>query len=456
MIVKELELSNFKTIESFKGSFEGNVYLVTGENELGKSTLIDAIGTLLTGDRSNNLLKRGTEKGFAKMTVGEGEDAYEVELKFSDKNPRGTLTIGRLGDGLKSNNKSALESIFKYEDFDPDQFLRWSETAEGRRKQAEAVKKLFPVEIQNKINELDYQVAQAKDKRTEIGREIKTIQGQFKMLFMTPEEIAEYEKPVDVVELSEKQSKASELNEKRSGVIERIEERKAKIQKTPSEIDVNNQKTEQKIAENLQKIEALKKENEELRASNIEKNKAIEAEVSEMEKKNKEGEKWLKKNPVQDVESIKKEIQTASEHNKKSNQVQEFKRVSREMESLANRHSSKEQEISKATEEKKALIESAKLPVSGLDFDEEGLTLNGFPFNEDSVSTSQAMEVAISLIIAKNPKTKVFRVARGESLGTAKMKAIIDFANKNGYQGFIEEVARGQNELVVYKYGEKL
>ena len=178
MHVQQIELQNFKTIKDFKADFSGDVYLVTGENGMGKSTLIQAIGILLTGNRSDNLLTKGEEKGFAKMTVGTGDDAYEVELRFSEKNPRGTLVIGKKDSGLKSDRKSALESIFKYQDFDANEFLKWSETAEGRRKQAELVKGLLPKEIQEQINSLDIEAAEAREKRTEIGRYLNMFDAQ--------------------------------------------------------------------------------------------------------------------------------------------------------------------------------------------------------------------------------------------------------------------------------------
>ena len=51
MIIKRLELVNFQVISEFNADFEGNVYFITGDNELGKSTVLKAIGALLTGAR---------------------------------------------------------------------------------------------------------------------------------------------------------------------------------------------------------------------------------------------------------------------------------------------------------------------------------------------------------------------------------------------------------------------
>ena len=70
------------------------------------------------------------------------------------------------------------------------------------------------------------------------------------------------------------------------------------------------------------------------------------------------------------------------------------------------------------------------------------------------VSDSQIMEVAAKLIIASNPTVKVFRIARGESLGEKRLQAIIDIARANGFQGFIEEVKRGQDDLIIEEYTE--
>ena len=44
MIVKKLELVNFQVIKEFNADFDGNVYFITGDNELGKSTVLKQLG----------------------------------------------------------------------------------------------------------------------------------------------------------------------------------------------------------------------------------------------------------------------------------------------------------------------------------------------------------------------------------------------------------------------------
>ena len=85
MYIKKIELKNFQVISDFAADFEGNVYLVKGENELGKSTLLKAIAIMLTGNR-DEVLRIGEDKGFAKMVVGDDGKQYEIELKFTKAN----------------------------------------------------------------------------------------------------------------------------------------------------------------------------------------------------------------------------------------------------------------------------------------------------------------------------------------------------------------------------------
>jgi hypothetical protein len=39
-------------------------------------------------------------------------------------------------------------------------------------------------------------------------------------------------------------------------------------------------------------------------------------------------------------------------------------------------------------------------------------------------------------------------------LGQNRLQAIINIAKENGFQGFIEEVKRGQDELIIEEYTE--
>ena len=101
------------------------------------------------------------------------------------------------------------------------------------------------------------------------------------------------------------------------------------------------------------------------------------------------------------------------------------------------------------------MIAKAELPIDGLTFTDDGLELNGVPFVPGKVSDSQILMTATKLVIASNPNTRIFRIARGESLGAKRMAEIIKIARENHFQGFIENVVRGQEELRIEEYTEK-
>lgn len=458
MIVKKLELVNFQVIKEFNADFDGNVYFITGDNELGKSTVLKAIGALLTGNR-DAVLKNGESKGFAKMIVGDDGEEYEVELKFTKANPRGTLSIKSKTTGMKSDNVSMLQKIFGYTDFDAVEFSRWSETAEGRRKQIEVVKSLLPEEVRTRIAEIDTTVAGLKTERTGVNRDLKTYKsisdaaGQG----LTTQDLKTYAKPKDITELMKEQQENAKLVEKAKGVRLRMEERKGKLAEIPARLTTAKDSYNKSIVAAKKAIEEAKKAIEEAEKTYKQTVSDIVEEKKDYEKKITNAEKWLTDYEALNPNNFdtEKQLKEAEEHNKKAAKVADYLSKKKQADDKKAEAERMDSEIAELSAEREKLISSAKLPISGLSFSDDGLVLNDVPFVAGKVSDSQIMEVAAKLIIASNPTVKVFRIARGESLGEKRLQAIIEIAKKNGFQGFIEEVKRGQDDLLIEEYTEQ-
>lgn len=458
MIVKKLELVNFQVIKEFNADFDGNVYFITGDNELGKSTVLKAIGALLTGNR-DAVLKNGESKGFAKMIVGDDGEEYEIELKFTKANPRGTLSIKSKTTGMKSDNVSMLQKIFGYTDFDAVEFSRWSETAEGRRKQIEVVKSLLPEEVRTRIAEIDTTVAGLKTERTGVNRDLKTYKsisdaaGQG----LTTQDLKTYAKPKDITELMKEQQENAKLVEKAKGVRLRMEERKGKLAEIPARLTTAKDSYNKSIVAAKKAIEEAKKAIEEAEKTYKQTVSDIEEEKKDYEEKITNAEKWLTDYEALNPNNFdtEKQLKEAEEHNKMAAKVADYLSKKKQADDKKAEAEKMDSEIAELSAEREKLISSAKLPISGLSFSDDGLVLNDVPFVAGKVSDSQIMEVAAKLIIASNPTVKVFRIARGESLGEKRLQAIIEIAKKNGFQGFIEEVKRGQDDLLIEEYTEQ-
>lgn len=479
MIIKRLELVNFQVISKFNADFEGNVYFITGDNELGKSTVLKAIGALLTGSR-DAVLKNGENKGFARMVIGDDGEEYKVELRYTKSNPRGTLSITQKGSGMRSDNVSTLQKILGYTDFDAVEFSRWSETAEGRRKQIEVVKSLLPEKVRKRIAEIDSEVIDLKDKRLFSNRELK----QYNALCAEAEnnlssgDVEKFTVPKDITTLMQEQQVAAQLIEKANTVRASREQRIIQLSAIPERIKqvdedylnkIGNIKSrliearkayEEKLAlaEKAYKEaqDMLTEDSKQVETDKANQLKSIEEERVDLERRKANADKWLEEYEKDNPEKLDtaERLKAAEEYNKKCRIVSEYKEKVRLRDSVAKDVDAMEKRLEKLASERENLISDSKLPIPGLSFTNEGLELNGVPFIAGKVSDSQIMEVAAKLIIASNPTVKVFRIARGESLGQNRLQAIINIAKENGFQGFIEEVKRGQDELIIEEYTE--
>ena len=460
---------NFQVIEKFEAEFDGTVYFITGDNELGKSTLLKAIGALLTGER-DDVLRNGASKGFAKMVVGDDGEEFDVSLSFTEANPRGTLTIKQASTGMQTNNVSMLSRIFGYQDFDAVEFSRWSETAEGRRKQIAVVKSLLPEQVRTRIDAIDTEVAELKAERTGVNRDVKTFDTLIAQITdrMEPGDIEKYATPMDVSELMAKQQTNAQLIEKAKTVRAAIAQRTEQLAAIPGEIADENNRYQSELAtidrrvadakaayeKAIEDAEQARKKAAELHEQEI---TFINNRKADFEKRKAAGEEWIAKYEANNPENtdVPALLAQAEAHNKKYSLVEQYKEKKHQLDAVKAQSDKIEAGIDALTKERAELIANAELPIAGLSFTDDGLELNGVPFVPGKVSDSQIMEIAAKLVIASNPTVKVFRIARGESLGAKRLETIIDIAKRNGFQGFIEQVKRGQTEMQIEEYTEE-
>lgn len=463
MHIKKIELKNFQVISDFSADFEGNIYLVKGENELGKSTLLKAIGAMLTGNR-DEVLKNGEEKGFAKMIVGDDGREYEVELRFTKANPRGTLSI-RDKNGMKSDNVSMLQRVMKYTDFDAVEFCRLSETAEGRRKQIQVIKNLLPEDVRKRIESIDVETETIKGERKEQNSTVKTLSVMKQSASVSDDDVAKYTEKINIADLVEKQKQVAAKEEQAKGVQERMGLREKELADIPhkkemlkddyevqlAQIETDRQKAMEiynaAIARCEEKAQLAKEAYDKGIAKTADKEKELSTAIEQATK-------WLADYNANKPQSVEQDLKDAEEHNRKCDDVAKFLEVKERYDAAVAEVAKSEEKLTELAAERKSLITTAKLPVSGLTFTDDGLFLNDVPFVAGKVSDSQMIEVAFSLCVASNTAVQVFKIGRGESLGAKRLKAIADMANKRGFQGFIEQVVRGQNDLRVEEYEE--
>lgn len=462
MRLKNIELVNFKRFSELKLELDGSVYLVRGGNEKGKSTLIESIITLLTGDRTDNLLKTGEEKGYAKATFTDETQSYDVELRFTESNPRGTLKITHNETGMKSDNKTFLQKLFNYQDFDANEFVLWSETAEGRRKQVEIVKSLLPGKAVERIEKIDSQIASTREKRKQLNSTESYLTGRIDPLIdlsvleqKTPNKQAIIDKltagsQINSLRQSKKENLDHSLNELHS-IPQKHKELDVKINGLNDEFSNKIEELKQEFALRKQRLEEdvhQKRSQLQIQLNQIEASKQnIKETITSIED-------FLKNNPEVDIATINAELNLASELEKKIEAAKTAKEKTIELTAVQKEIESSNEEIETLMKEKKEILSTNEMPIEGLAFDDEGLLLNGIRVRRGDISTSQELELGVKILMAKNPKTKIFRIARAESLGKEKFNHIVKFAKENNYQGFLEVVDWDEKDLTVEEYKE--
>lgn len=443
MIIKKLQLRNFQAIKDFSADFTGDVYLVKGENEVGKSTILKSIVCLLTGER-DAVLRNGEKNGFAKMVIGGDGKEYTVELRFTENDPRGTISI-KAKDGMRSTNVSMLRTVLNYRNFDAEEFARWSETAEGRRKQIQVVMGLMPPEIASRIKTIDAEVLQTKESRKAINANIKYKETELESIkAQLPDgDIETYTEPIDLTVLMQESNKAAEQRAKAENV-------KMQMASLESEL-ANIPKERERLAADL---ERAKKAYEDAKAFYNRSIENVAAQETEIKGKVENAEQWLSEYDAQPKEDAAEKLAAAQIHNTKCNIVKMFHAKQTEVDAERTKADKLNADLDAYAKERAELVAAAKFPIDGLSFGEDGLTLNDVPFVVGKVSDSQIMEVAAKLVIASNPTVNIFRIGRGESLGAKRLQSIVNLAKENGFQGFIEQVERGQETISVEEYRE--
>lgn len=443
MTIKRLELRNFQAIKDFSADFTGDVYLVKGENEVGKSTILKSIVCLLTGER-DAVLRNGEKNGFAKMVIGGDGKEYTVELRFTENDPRGTISI-KAKDGMRSTNVSMLRTILNYRNFDAEEFARWSETAEGRRKQIQVVMGLMPPEIANRIKTIDAEVLVAKESRKTVNANIKYKETELQSIKaqLSDGDIETYTEPIDLTVLMQESNKAAE---------QRVKAENVKMQMASLESELANiPKERERLAADL---ERAKKAYEDAKAFCNRSIENVAAQETEIKDKISKAEQWLSEYDAQPKEDAAEKLAAAQNHNAKCNIVKMFHAKQTEVDAERTKADKLNADLDAYAKERAELVAAAKFPIDGLSFGEDGLTLNDVPFVVGKVSDSQIMEVAAKLVIASNPTVSIFRIGRGESLGAKRLQSIVNLAKENGFQGFIEQVERGQETISVEEYRE--
>lgn len=406
MQIIELVASNIKRLKAVRIKPNGNVVQLTGKNEQGKSSCLDAIMYALGGKSAQDEkpIRDGEEKASVEVDLGD----LIVKRRWTGEN---TYLDVCSKDGAKYPSPQAiLDKLVGELTFDP---LRFSQM--DPKEQANILASFAGIDLA----EIAAKRKEVENERTVVGRDLKSVEAQLNAL----PEVDAPDTEVDVSALLESQLAANKVN----AAIDALRREQVAQDRRVHDAEETVIHLREQLAVAEDRFKTAK-----------EKASALTDEVA--------------KSKDVDVSAITAEIASAGEVNKrvaaKRERSQKANRAA-ELKATYDKHTKRLAAIDKAKTDK---IAAAKLPVEGLTFAESGINFKGIPFRQ--ASSAERLRVSAAMGIALNPKLRVMFFRDASLLDDDNMAMVAKMADEFGVQIWLERVTKGENIGVCIENGE--
>lgn len=410
MKIIELRGENVKRMKAFALKPDGHTVIVAGKNGQGKSSLLDSIVLALGGKSTETAkltkkpIRDGEKTAYVEVDLGE----YTVTRKWTERNDSLEI-LGKNGEKFSSPQKM-LDELIGDLSFDPLEFTRLS-AKEQRAVLLELVDLGFDLDAWEKNYKEVY------DKRTEIGRDVKRLQGaadslEYGYSIDTPKE------EIDVAALMKDLERYTKLTQAEDQKYQAIAQ------------------AEQKIIDNKDEIKRLEEHNKEIESLIKSTKKEIDDNPADYHK----------------VTVIREQIDKSNEINAAVRARKAFEDTEQALIEAQKKYD-KGTEYLKEQEQKKAkALKEAKMPVTGLGFDDDGVTFKDIPFSQ--LSQAEQIKVSMAIAMAQNPKLRIIRIDDGSLLDEDNLAAVQKMAEGNDFQVWVERVSDDAKMGVVIEDGE--
>lgn len=462
MNTKEIEINvefmNLKLFKERKFQLKGsNIYIVAASNKKGKTTFLNALKSAqLVKDDTPNPLKDGEQSGAAIVQIpGADGKMYVVKEEFD-----GEVIKFKMYDNLGVPVKAIgeMRDKFKYVHFTVDEFMKLSESEEGRRKQRTILLNLLPEDIRKEYEELSIRESIAYKERTGYNKACETNKklmdsyalNEAEKLSMTQKQEAE-----DALKVL-KDSIANASNPK--AIIEEIEKHKNTSKELVEKSDdlvehfkLSVKRYDDDIAEYESKIAYLRKEKEAAldKIKNINDGKAenllmIAEKVMELQAK-------LEGIDQKSLIEIQARIDKGEEFIKgiqdtirKKEKYEDYKKAYDETLAL---YKEQDDKVNTCREKKKTIIANAKFPVD-IDISDDKIIVEGFDFHASQTCKSTAGKILLNIMAKINPApVQIFGSA--DDYDWESLEELEKIAQENGKILFLDHHMKENHELVV-------
>lgn len=432
-VIVKLVSKNYKRLRAIEIVPNHRVITLTGQNEAGKSSVLQAILAVIAGQICPRPIRDGETKSETEIEFGD----FTATLKITPSS--GAKLTVRSNTGMPiSSPRSFLEQHSNPILLDILGFIRKAETADGRREQAELLRKLVGLDF----TALDQEHAQKYQERTGVNRDLDNAKGRlgnYPVDLSVPDvevSIAGLVKELQV--LSDKGDRelvaAQEHNRQNQRVKDEWETASKRFSST--EEDIATVDTE--IAELEKKLQGLKADRVVLVNSNKSQAELLakcEKAVATLVYKD---EKAIRDAQIEARKPLQKRMEQADETNTRVRGNQRRKEIAEEIAIHQKKSDSLTYQLAEIVAEKQTKLSKTKFPYPGLTFGEDGILLNNLPFTEEQCSQAQLCKAAVAIGFAFKPRIPVVLIKDAAILSKASMEAIAEMADKEEGQVWME------------------
>lgn len=402
--IKVLQIQGLKRITAVRIDADGKNVIIGGRNAQGKSSVLDAVEMALGG-----------KKTIPTRPIKDGEDEARVVLEMDDLmitrtfTAKGSYLKVTTNDGASYPSAQAmLDSMIGKLALDPHRFANMKTDD-----QAAMLREMLGLDTAA----IDKKRDDAYTKRTDVNREIKTVQA--KMVDMPVHDDAP-DSPLVVQDLMDDLDRANSHNDtiakmddhinglrlSRDSIVDQI----AALNKSLDDINVN-------INESSTEREAMK--------------------------------------GTMDTVEIIAQIRNAERTNEMIRENEAHRFASETLNDLKSESDQLTDEIVACDQEKREILSNADYPIDGLGISDDGVVMyQGVPF--DQASAAERLRVSAAIGLALNPKMGVLLIRDGSLLDPDSMRAILEYAEERGAQVLMERVGDADEGAVIIEDGEVL
>jgi hypothetical protein len=391
MRIVRLTASNIKRLRAVEITPTGDIVTITGRNAQGKTSVLDAIWLALGGGAAGRETTR---------PVRDGEDHAAVTLDLGDlvvtrtwAGDKTSLTV-KSADGAKyPSPQGVLDALVGRLSFDPLEFTRLS-----AREQTAALLDLVDLGDVD-LEELARRRQGAYDTRTEVGRDLRALDGQIVGLGPVEEDAPDVE--VSAADLATALQAGIAARHHAEDTLQRLTNAAATVDRL--ERDLVRARLDVTEAQGM--VDALPE-------------------------------------PV-DLDELDRQIRAADDTNRAVRRNAERAAVLTRRRHVADEHDRLTATIEAIDARKATALAGATFPVDGLGFGDGGVTFGGVPFSQ--ASSAEQIRVSLAMAMALSPKLRVIRILDGSLLDADNLALISEMASAQDYQVWLEAVGDGSN-----------